>query len=280
MPRRLNSTDRASVHGRRAWIKRYSDEARRIRLWMLARVVSWLGLAALRPPPRGDAQRMRQTEERRIGELKADAVRVPDVLGGGEDFVLLSDLGQTLSQHLRKASPSEAEQLITAAVRAIAAVHARGAYLGQPLARNITVDTEGRIGFLDFEEDPGEVMGLAEAQTRDWLIFSAGCARHVPFPAERLAMLIAEGLRGESGEVLQVLGDSVQRLRFLPRLTRWLGRRAAALGKAVDSLQKALPRIGVLLLVLLLADFAGNGRIDFHSEIGQWLPDLEIVSLV
>lgn len=269
MPRQAASTSRMRVQGRSAWLKRYSDEARRLRLWLLGRIVRWLGIAALLPPPRGDAERMRDTELRRIRQLQSEQVRVPQVLGEGEGYLLLSDLGETLSVRLRNADPETAEHLLTAAVQAIARVHRRGAYLGQPLARNITIDSQGRIGFLDFEEDPGEVMSLGQAQTRDWLIFCAGAARHLPFDEQRMGELIAEGLREESHEVLLGLDYSVHRLRFLPPLTRWLGRRAAGVGKALVSLRSALVRhSGVICLIALLGlDLLTDGEM----EAVRWL---------
>lgn len=263
------STSRMRIQGHNAWLKHYSDQARRLRLWLLGVVVRWLDIAALRPPPRGDAGHMRQTELRRIRQLHSEQVRVPQVLGEGEGYLLLSDLGETLSEQLRRAQPEVAEQLLSAAVRAIARVHRRGAYLGQPLARNITVDSEGQIGFLDFEEDPGEVMTLSQAQTRDWLIFCAGAARHLPFDEQRMGELIAEGLREESDEVLLGLDYSVHRLRFLPPLTRWLGRRAAGLGKALIGLRQALVRHSgaACLLVLLSLDLLTDGEL----EAVRWL---------
>ena len=54
---------------------------------------------------------------------------------------------------------------------AIAAVHARGAYLSQAFARNLMHCPDGVIGFIDFEDDPGETLSIAECQARDWLSY-------------------------------------------------------------------------------------------------------------
>jgi hypothetical protein len=153
---------------------------------------------------------------------------------------VLGDLGETLPGHLRRAGGAAAEPLFRAAVDAIAGVHAYGHYLGQPLPRNLTLDAGGRIGFIDFEEDPGEVMDLVRAQTRDWLVFCSGVARHVPFGEARMAELLRGPLAAATPAVRRELCHSVRRLGFLRVLTRPLGRRAASLGTAVASLQRAL----------------------------------------
>src|SRR5690606_41218191 len=73
-------------------------------------------------------------------------------------------------------------------------VHRRGGYLSQPWPRNLTVH-EGGIGFLDFEEDPGEVMSLAHAQARDWLLFAYGTMRFYRDRPETLAGVLRRVLR-------------------------------------------------------------------------------------
>lgn len=103
------------------------------------------------------------------------------------------------------------------AALAIADGHARGAYLGQPLARNITVDALGRIGFLDFEDDTGEVMPLSDAPSRDWLVFPAGAARYLPLSDDEVGEVIAEALSGSAPQVRDALRASVERLDFRAR---------------------------------------------------------------
>lgn len=257
---------RVEVDGRPAWRKRYGSGSRRIRLALLDLVARALGLGALRPPPRHEGEGAARVEARRLQALGDAAVPVPDVLGQADGELLLSDMGDTLASRLRGATPAQAEALFADAAEAIACVHAAGQYLGQPLPRNITIDRSGRVGFLDFEEDPGEVMDLVRAQARDWLVFCSGVAKHVPFDEARMAELIGHALSSIAPEVRAELSRSARRLGFLKTLTRPLGRRAASLGKAVGGLQRALWMAGWLMLAVGLgADFVHDGEIELVS---------------
>lgn len=240
MARDQAGVSRIEHEGRPAWHKRYGGGSRRLRLKLLDWVVLGIGVPVLRPPPRHPGDAARRVEQRRLQELWASGVHVPEVLSSGDGFLVLGDMGSTLAGRLRRVDPDEAGRLLAAAAQEVARVHAAGLYLGQPLARNITLDETGRIGFLDFEEDPGEVLSIVESQARDWLVFSAGVARHAPFDEEWLARIIGPALDRVPAEARNLLRTSVGRLGFLRPLTAKLGRRAAGIGKAVASLQSAL----------------------------------------
>jgi tRNA A-37 threonylcarbamoyl transferase component Bud32 len=240
MSRHQAGVSRIEHEGRPAWCKHYGGGNRRLRLGLLDWVVRAIGVPVLRPPPRHAGDAGRRVEQRRLQALRAAGVHVPEVLAAGDGFLVLGDMGSTLAGRLRQADPDQAGHLLAAAAQALAEVHASGLYLGQPLARNITLDEAGRIGFLDFEEDPGEVLSTAQAQARDWLVFAAGVARHAPSDEERLARTIGHALVRVPPEARGLLATSVGRLGFLRPLTARLGRRAAGIGMAVASLQRAL----------------------------------------
>lgn len=247
----------------RAWLKIYGRETRRFRLLALDWFARRLGIPALRAAPRRAGDAARETEQRRLIELAAAELRVPRVLSSGEGLLLLSDLGDTLAKQIRGADPEQAAHLLARASEALVQVHRNAQYLGQPVSRNILLDPAGRIGFIDFEEDPGAVMDLADAQTRDWLLFASGTARHAGLPPDRYAALIAPALRSQSPRLRDSLGDAVERLGFL-RLARYLGARAAGLHQALAGLQRALqlPCWVALGLGLLM----GLGHVDDALE--------------
>ena len=111
---------------------------------------------------------------------------------------------------------------------------------------------------------------LLQAQARDWLIFSAGAARHVPFDEARLAVIIGRALEQEPDELRGLLHASVGRLGFLRPLTARLGRRAAGIGKAVSSLQRAMWSWAVLLLAFGLGlDLLHDGKLEIVKAIGM-----------
>ncbi|WP_394537775.1 serine/threonine protein phosphatase [Lysobacter enzymogenes] len=263
---------RLNLQGRTAWLKSYGGGSRRLRLRALELTARRLGVPSLRPPPHRVGADARQTEQRRLQELAAVDVRVPSILGEGDTYLLLSDIGETLSARLRRATPQEAYRLVTEAARTLAQVHARGGYIGQPLARNLTVDEHGRIGFIDFEEDPAEVMTVQQAQIRDWLIFAAGTSRYFRDPDRELSAIIAESLRGGAEEVRRGLGDAADRLGFVQSLTRWLGRRARGLGGAVQALRRAA-WVWALCAVLigLGVDFAPDRDFDSIRQVAEFI---------
>ena len=258
------SVTRLEVEKQQVWLKRYGTDLRTVRLRTLDWFARLLRLPSLRPPPRLAGVEARLIEQRRLDELTSLDVNVPQVLGAGEDCLLLSDMGQTLSSLLRKAEPDEARVLLLAAMQAIAEVHQRGGYLGAPVARNLTISHDGRIGFLDFEEDPGQVMPLLQAQARDWLMFASGVAHHVPFDEDTLGEIFAQALHEQSVEVCDVVDDATSRLSFLRSLIHLPGRRLPSIGKAVGSLQRALWSKAGLAVVLILgaADLLHDGELE------------------
>ncbi len=224
----------------RVWVKRYSSGSRRWRMHLLNWVVGWMQLPALRAPLGGGAEHSCAVELRRLSELAALGVRVPRVIASSKRELLLSDLGTTLALQLRQADQISAAHLYLSAIAAIARAHAAGTYLGQPQARNIVVDAQQRIGFIDFEEDPAEVMTLAEAQCRDWLLFASGTLRHLPFADERISDGLRSGLSQADPAVRAALAASLQRLQPVRQISARLGRRARGMAAAIDALRSAL----------------------------------------
>lgn len=278
MARQKGSVTRAELGDQVVWVKRYGNQSRRLRLAAMRRVVNRLGVVALLPPPHHVGDGARATEQRRLLQLRESGVRVPPVLGSGRGLLILGDLGPTLASSLRLGDASRADAIFSGATQALAEVHRGGDYIGQPQARNITLDDQGRFGFLDFEEDPGEVMSVPQAQTRDWLVFAAGTAHHLPFCEERMGELIAPTLAGSGDEVKEALDRSLRRLEFLPRITRAFGSRAAGVGKAVMALRHGLGwsnDLRSILWLFLIAglglDFAQDGDLEAISLVTQWL---------
>lgn len=228
--------ERIDFAGEPAWRKRYFGSPRRWRLKLLDRVARILGVTALRPPPRPLGAAALDTELGRIRALAAAGVHVPRVLSFDADQLVLSDLGQTLAVRLRQSDRDQAAHWFNQAASAIVDVHRKGHYLGQPQARNIVIDGDARIGFLDFEEDPGEIMSLVDAQVRDWLLFMAGTARHMPQDEGELAQLLQPWLAQVPEAVGSRLRWAATRLGFLAWLVRFKGSRAAGIGKAIRAL--------------------------------------------
>jgi hypothetical protein len=244
-----------------AWLKKYGAGRRRIRLGALATIAQALGVPALKPPPRHAGDAAKQVEKRRIESLQANRVRVPEVLGEGPAALLLADIGKSLSKALTAArrSPERMDALVIEAARSIRDAHDRDLYLGQPVPRNIMVG-DGGIGFVDFEEDPGEVMSLADAQARDWLLFVHGISRYYLGDPARFGVVVARCLERERPAVVDRVRDAAARLQMVGTLARpFPGSRP--LVTALRAL-KASFGTGILLTAALAFDFLHDGDFD------------------
>ncbi|TBR39777.1 MULTISPECIES: lipopolysaccharide kinase InaA family protein [Dyella] len=215
-----------------AWLKLYGPTGR-VRIWLNAAwnfLTHCLGIGVLRSPAHHAGADAKTVERRRLAELKRHGARVPSVLGEGKDTLLLTDLGSTLASQLRQ-NPDEHHRnaMVARVARAIADVHRRGAYLGQAFPRNITLRGDD-VGFIDFEEDPGDIMSVAEAQARDWVMFSAGVARFYRHRENDLAAILSHAARDEAHEVRLLVAGTAHRLSFLE--SRWLRLRSTAAFRA------------------------------------------------
>lgn len=252
------------VAGRDAWLKAYADgDSRKFGLGILDAIARGLDIDALRPPPHPGGGEAKRIEARRLAELGAQGVRVPRVLGEGASTLLLSNLGDTFAAQLRAAGGDAAriDALTSAVIDAIADAHARGAYFGQPLPRNITLDDSGRVGFIDFEEDPLDVMSLPQAQARDWLMFGYGVARYYEDHPQRLQQLMSEAMDGVEAPILAHAHAVSGRLRGVARASMKLGRSARALAHAILIVHGATT-LGMLMLAVICFDFFSDGDLD------------------
>ena len=249
-----------TLEGQRAWLKQYGEGSRAVALGLLNFVARRFHLDALRPPPHRGGDAARQTEARRLGELRAQGVNVPSVLGSGHAALVLGDNGSSFNTCLREADDAGRDTLVAAAMQAMAAAHARGAYFGQPLPRNLTWDGQS-VGFIDFEEDPLEVMDLDQAQARDWLMFGYGVAKYYADRPQRLQAMMAAAMDGAQAPVREHAHAVTGRLQRLAKSSLGLGRSARALAHAILVVHGATT-LGVLMVLVVCADWLADGHLD------------------
>lgn len=230
---------RVEAEGRVAWRKTYSDGGTRRRIAALRWVARRLGANALLAPiPLGPAEACR-TEQAMIRRLAALGAHVPTILHAGETELLLGDLGPTLSQTCRdETNPAERVRLVALGLSALLDLHRAGGYLSQAFARNMTI-RDGRIGFIDLEEDPATIMPLAAAQARDVLFYAHSTARFLADQPGTHAGLLAAHLAQESPAVRADVAHTARRLAVLAPVARWFGARARAVAEALVSLRLA-----------------------------------------
>lgn len=166
------------LDGNRVWVKTAGPETPYLLFRLLAVIVRWLGLSPLRPLNNHGSTEAIAIESHRLQKLAALELPVPQLLASTESGILIADLCQPSARAMNlhqtmtiRQDPAERLALLRQAVSAINNVHRKGTYLSQAFARNMVFTGNGDIGFIDFEEDPGQDLSLAECQARDLLCF-------------------------------------------------------------------------------------------------------------
>lgn len=139
----------------------------------------------IKPVPAPGGGEGQAIEVRRLTTLRMAGVRVPAVVHvDGEFFVMERLAGKSLAERL-DARPQDAKVLWEQGLRFLQEVHARGQCLSQASARNLIVTSQG-MAAIDFEDDPLQVLPLAQAQVRDWLLYLQSTVWMLPQPHEEL----------------------------------------------------------------------------------------------
>lgn len=171
----------------------------------------------LRPVPAPGGAASQATEIARLRSLSAAGVRVPEVLHEGADhFVMRCIQGPSLGAHF-SASPEQALQAVARGLAGLHQLHAAGQYLSQGFARNI-LEQDGQLWFIDFEDDPLQVMDLPDAQARDLLTFMLSAVWPSRAPRADLLAVWQQACQGLSPAVLQRVRQATRGLAWLRHL--------------------------------------------------------------
>ena len=156
------------------WVKRYGTK--RPVFWRRTQnlLASLFRQPFLRASPVLDSKAMVDREIRRIAIFAAQGLPVPRVLYRSDSALVLSDAGPTVDTRLaelKTGDPAGHDDLLVTCAADLGALHGKRLCHGRPHPRDFFLQN-GRIGFMDFEEEPEAVMPFAAAQARDlWLLF-------------------------------------------------------------------------------------------------------------
>ena len=153
-----------------------------------------LGLSMLAPVPNTGGTDAITCEVNRLKQLRKLGINVPEILAYADHAVLMKDAaisGQHVQQ-LESALASQASSelqlaLFQKVVHSIQEIHEKNSYLSEAFARNILIDDQQNLAFIDFETDPAQVLSLQDCQTRDWLCLIFSTAHY--FEIEQLDAL-------------------------------------------------------------------------------------------
>jgi len=216
--------------GERVWLKKAGERHGMAGYRAMALLAKLFRLDVLKPVPNPGGDAAVAIEARRLRQLGDAGLRVPAVLAQQADGLLISDLGESgrntivLQEHLEHAAAAGPAALVAAwreGLDAIALVHSKGCYLSQAFDRNLVQCPDGVIGYIDFEDDPGETLGLDECQARDWLSYLHSTAMLVLAAAPQQAGAHWHAVLADASEtVRERLDEAARRMRWLRRLPK------------------------------------------------------------
>ncbi|MBL7087306.1 hypothetical protein [Acidovorax sp.] len=232
------------------WIKRAGAPHGMGRYRAMAVLAGLLRLEVLRPVPNPGGPVAIATEVRRLQDLAARGVHVPEVLAVQENGFAMRHLGRVgeeahslgnaIERTLRADNPAAVLTLWQQGMDALLHVHHQGTCLSQAFARNMVRDPSGEVVCIDFEDDPAAVLPLPLCHVRDALCYAHSTAiflqqsGSLPEARERWAAWVARG----SAEMQAVLATSIRRMGWIRHLpaSRRLGRDLQRVRAAYDLL--------------------------------------------
>ena len=195
---------------------------------VLSALAHLVGVPFLRAVPVHGGAQAQAVEIRRLQALAAAGAPVPQVLHVAPDHFIMSWLGGNHLAAVLSARRPAAFALWREGARALVRVHAAGQYLSQCFGRNVIVDEGSEppclAGMIDFEDDPLEVMTLAEAQVRDWLIYLQSTLWDLAVPVAQVDAVLDGFMAMEPAPVRALFAQASRRLgwlRVLPQNRRY-----------------------------------------------------------
>jgi hypothetical protein len=170
--KRSNRVERIELSSGAVWIKRHDTKGRPKTAALQQALAALLRMPFLRPSPRPKDGNFAGRDLRRMALFRDHGVPTADVVYSSGSAVVLTDVGPTVQKQLsRIADPKLHDDMLVFCCAELGRLHARGLCHGRPFPRDMFT-RDGRIGFMDFEEEPEAVMPMEVAQARDiWLLF-------------------------------------------------------------------------------------------------------------
>ncbi len=251
LPQQRFNVVRYELPGESVWLKKPGPAIAAWRYRLLAAAARLLDVPVLTPVVNPGGEVALATEVRRLRDLAARGLRVPQVLASEPGGFLMRHLGApgapspSLSDEMEAAAaatPAHTLVLWQQGLDALQLVHTKGACLSQAFARNMVRCPDGVIGYIDFEDDPMATLSPALCMVKDALCYAHSTALFL----QKAGMLdAARGpwqtwLAQSSPDVRHALERTVHQMRWVAKLpnNRRLGRDALRLRAMHGLLQK------------------------------------------
>jgi len=166
-------------HNQKIWIKQQETSAPKWLQILTKSIAAFSTNPLYFPSAELDSPLEREAE--RLQLMQRKGFNVPTVLLATPDYLALSDVGPSLKYWLTESNSSAAEcrNILLMAAAALAQLHQNRYWHGRPALRDLCWDGK-QIGFIDFEEDPHQMLSIDQCMVRDLLIFVHGLYRYLP----------------------------------------------------------------------------------------------------
>lgn len=202
-------------------VKMQQKKRSKIGYYILTMIAKVFSIPALRGIPILGGKLTQDIEIKRLASLSAAGILVPKVVYEGQNYFVMSCLGNSNFDFLLKnPGPQSLVFYWKQALAAILDVHHKGAYLSQALVRNMIAQEGLSVGFVDFEDDPGAVMPINLAQTRDWLLCILSSSLRLDISPQKQAEIILSYLKQDRIDVQEEVfacASKIALLRFIFR---------------------------------------------------------------
>ncbi len=217
---------RVDTGERVVWIKRAA--AKSLHIGHYLQWIATIGLPGTiyRPsrPEHGDAAT--RGEAGRIRAFQARGVATPEILHQGAGAMVLSDVGPTIERQMdevRRAGDADGhDALLLVFAEGMARLAEAGLVHGRPHPRDCFV-RDGRLGFMDLEQDPLAGMGLENAQARDTL-FAFGFICDLAMRPQTPDRAFDAWIGAAPAATVAALGRALRQLRQVSWLARQVPR--------------------------------------------------------
>lgn len=174
------------AHGARVWIKKAGRS--KVTVWHHLQIALSMVIPSpiLRPTASRGGATVLHGEAGRFRVFAQKGFYVPAILEQGNDYIVSADMQCDIKTYFKHIPVEERRTqclpVLRKAVCELARLHDAGLVHGRPYLRDLVYDPDGdRIGFLDLEENPLDVMAFDHACARDiWLFLCSA----VPYTGE------------------------------------------------------------------------------------------------
>jgi hypothetical protein len=175
--------------------------------------------------------------------LRARSWPVPEVVEVCDEWLVLTDNGETLAARLpRLQSDEDRFELLAGALAFLQALHQGGGWHGAAQVRNICLRVDG-FGLIDFEDDIEAAMPLASRQARDVLQLILSGARYFSDSSSTITDLLARAYQNADRDVRAELASVGRIFKVARTVLHPVRSHVGRDGKAIYAVASAYGRV-------------------------------------